>query len=88
MVLIVIMSIMMNYGYNNNDNDSLSNKNHIKTSIIQKKKTVSILGNNFKENLFKKINLLMFFSPAEPKQAVSIIMLNQSFENFILIAIT
>ena len=31
---------MMNYGYNNNDNDSLSNKNHIKTSIIQKKNSV------------------------------------------------
>ena len=72
MVLIVIMSIMMNYGYNNNDNDSLNNKNHIQNIDNTKKKTVSILGDNFKENLFKKINLLMFFSPAEPKQAVSI----------------
>lgn len=62
----------MNYGYNNNDNDSLNNKNHIQNIDNTKKKTVSILGDNFKENLFKKINLLMFFSPAEPKQAVSI----------------
>lgn len=88
MVLIVTMSIMMNYGYNNNDNDSLSNKNHIKTSIIQKKKQCPYLGTILKRISLKKINLLMFFSPAEPKQAVSIIMLNQSFENFILIAIT
>lgn len=78
---------MMNYGYNIMIMTHLTIKTTFKTSIIQKK-AVPILGDNFKENLFKKINLLMFFSPAEPKQAVSIIMLNQPFENFILIAIT
>ena len=54
MVLIVIMSIMMNYGYNNNDNDSLSNKNHIKTSIIQKKKQCPYLGTILKRISLKK----------------------------------
>ena len=56
----------MNYGYNIMIMTHLTIKTTFKTSIIQKK-TVSILGDNFKENLFKKINLLMFFSPAEPK---------------------
>ena len=66
MVLIVTMSIMMNYGYNIMIMTHLTIKTTFKTSIIQKK-AVPILGDNFKENLFKKINLLMFFSPAEPK---------------------
>ena len=45
---------MMNYGYNNNDNDSLNNKNHIQNIDNTKKKQCPYLGTILKRISLKK----------------------------------